>query len=638
MRTRTVALAFAGLCVGAAVLALAWGLLRHVSAGQPVLTLAGTLLLVVLAAAAASIILILYSRLESSRHRALFVEHPAPLLMVDPSTNRITAVNASAAAVLGVPAGPVSGMPCADLDPALARLVAGARADGAARSVRSRPELPGVWMLSGHVPVDGRRMRVATLLCENTLPALLAADRRFRRAVEGSPHPTMVHADDGEIIALSDSWLEETGYRRADLRTTEDWIDRAFPGQAADARKTIARTYSYGARTDMGELGITCEDGTRQTWAFSAVALGHAPDGRRLAITVGFDVTGRRRTEEQLRESEALFRGLTEQSLVGVYQVQGDRLTYANPRFEEIFGYDTGEAAGKPISQFVSPRDMPTVQRLVRERLEGRLQEARYEFTGITKQGKEIIVGVHGKVTETGGERKILGVLQDITGRVRAEADIRDYLRQLEESLTHTVRTVSQLVEMRDPYTSGHELRVADLSAAIAQEMGLDENTQRGLRVAGALHDVGKIAVPSEILTKPGRLSTTEFALVKGHAAQGYAVLRNIAFPWPVAEVAHQHHERLDGSGYPQGLSGKAIVLEARITAVADVIEAMSSHRPYRPGHGVEAALDEVIRGRDRLFDADVVDACTRLFRERGYRMPDPRPGALPDVSGGDAA
>jgi putative nucleotidyltransferase with HDIG domain len=185
-----------------------------------------------------------------------------------------------------------------------------------------------------------------------------------------------------------------------------------------------------------------------------------------------------------------------------------------------------------------------------------------------------------------------------------------------------TVEAITALSAMRDPYTAGHERRVAEIAVAIGAEMGLDAHRQQGLRVAGYLHDVGKINAPAEILSKPGALSAAEFALVKEHARAGYDVLKNVEFPWPVALVALQHHERIDGSGYPQGLKGDEIILEARIVAVADVVEAIASHRPYRAALGIEKSLAEIERGRGTAFDADVVDACLRLFRERGHQLP----------------
>jgi len=213
-------------------------------------------------------------------------------------------------------------------------------------------------------------------------------------------------------------------------------------------------------------------------------------------------------------------------------------------------------------------------------------------------------------------------LIQDISEKKRAEAEIRRYVAQLETAFMSTVQVATTLSEMRDPYTTGHERRVAEVSVAIGAELGFDERRLEGLRVAGYLHDIGKITIPSEILSKPGKLSPVEFELIKGHAQASYDVLKDVEFPWPVAQVALQHHERLDGSGYPHGLKGEAILLEARIMAVADVVEAMSSHRPYRPGLGIDKALAEIERGRGSAYDPAVVDACLRLFRDRGYAIP----------------
>lgn len=176
--------------------------------------------------------------------------------------------------------------------------------------------------------------------------------------------------------------------------------------------------------------------------------------------------------------------------------------------------------------------------------------------------------------------------------------------------------------EMRDPYTAGHERRVAEIAAAIGAELGFDADRQEGLQVAGHLHDIGKMTVPAEILSKPGKLRPAEYALIQEHAQASYDVLKGVEFPWPVAQIALQHHERMDGSGYPRGLMGDAILFDARIMAVADVVEAMSSHRPYRPGLGIEKALAEIERGSGTAYDADVASACLNLFREKNYTLP----------------
>jgi HD-GYP domain-containing protein (c-di-GMP phosphodiesterase class II) len=179
------------------------------------------------------------------------------------------------------------------------------------------------------------------------------------------------------------------------------------------------------------------------------------------------------------------------------------------------------------------------------------------------------------------------------------------------------------VVEMRDPYTAGHQKRVAGLARAIGEELGLPADRRDGLHTAGLIHDLGKISVPAEILSKPSKLTAIEFSMIKVHPQAGFDILKSIEFPWPVARMVLEHHERLDGTGYPGGLRGEDILLESRILAVADVVEAISSHRPYRPALGIEAALDEIEVRRGIFYDAAVVDACRRLFREKGFRLPD---------------
>lgn len=216
---------------------------------------------------------------------------------------------------------------------------------------------------------------------------------------------------------------------------------------------------------------------------------------------------------------------------------------------------------------------------------------------------------------------RALGEARERRARRRAEDSLRDTLAKLQRVLEQTVSALASVTEIRDPYTAGHQQRVSLLSSAIGEEFGLPQDIVEGIKVAGALHDIGKIAIPAEILTKPAKLVEVEFALVKGHSAAGFEILKDIDFPWPVAEAVYQHHERFDGSGYPRGLVSKDILPEARILAVADVVEAMASHRPYRPAHGIDAALNEITHGRGRLYDPEVSDACLRLFRQKGYEL-----------------
>jgi putative nucleotidyltransferase with HDIG domain len=212
------------------------------------------------------------------------------------------------------------------------------------------------------------------------------------------------------------------------------------------------------------------------------------------------------------------------------------------------------------------------------------------------------------------GKNGAVVFVRDITERKQS-------FERMKKALRATVQAISLTVEMKDPYTSGHQQRVADLARAIATEMGLSTDRQDFIRTASTIHDIGKIAIPSEILSKPTKLTDLEFNFIKTHAHSGYDILKDIEFPWPVADVVFQHHERLNGSGYPQGLKGNDILLEARILSIADVVEAIAFHRPYRPAVGINLALEEISENKGILYDADAVDACLKLFREKGYTL-----------------
>jgi HD-GYP domain-containing protein (c-di-GMP phosphodiesterase class II) len=204
---------------------------------------------------------------------------------------------------------------------------------------------------------------------------------------------------------------------------------------------------------------------------------------------------------------------------------------------------------------------------------------------------------------------------------LRVRADREQFMERLRLSMESTIRALSSTVELRDPYTAGHQRRDAELSAAVARRQGWTDERVQVIYLVGMVHVIGKIGVPSEILSKPGRLAAAEMLVVRTHAEAGYDILKGVEFPWPIAQIVRQHHERLDGSGYPQGLAGDAILPEARILAVCDVVEAMTTHRPYRPGLGIEAALAEIEAGKDRLYDARVVEACVRAIREGDFHF-----------------
>ena len=235
--------------------------------------------------------------------------------------------------------------------------------------------------------------------------------------------------------------------------------------------------------------------------------------------------------------------------------------------------------------------------------------------------GKAIASGASDFLQKPFDIKELLIRLQRVVRERAMKTELNQNVRQLRDVLEGVIHTLSLTIEARDPYTSGHQRRVTALASAIAQFMNLPEDQITGIRLAGLIHDLGKISVPAEILAKPSNLSDIEFSLIKTHPKSGYDILKQVQFPWPIAEIVYQHHERLDGSGYPRGLKGQGILLEARILAVADVIEAMSSHRPYRPSLGLQAAMAEIMENRGTFYDPAVIDACTEVVEKQGFKF-----------------
>jgi PAS domain S-box-containing protein/putative nucleotidyltransferase with HDIG domain len=339
----------------------------------------------------------------------------------------------------------------------------------------------------------------------------------------------------------------------------------------------------------------------------------------RLVIT---DISQRKLHEQLLVESESKLQAILNQSssLVYVMDLSG-RFTLVNQPLAALFGQPGTAILGKTRDDFL-PKEIADQHRANDLDVQASGEPRTLEESNDEPNGKRTYLSTKFALRDqTGSITAVCGISTDITEKKRAEEEIARQFEQLKTAFMGTVDVATTLCELRDPYTAGHQRRVGMLAQAIGAELGLDANRTEGLRVAGYLHDIGKMMIPAEILSKPGKLSSIEYQLLQGHAQAGYEVLRNVTFPWPLAEVALQHHERMDGSGYPQGLKGEAILLEARIMSVADVVEAMASHRPYRPGLGVDAALEEIALHRGTRFDQNAVDACIRLFRQRDYKF-----------------
>jgi len=347
-------------------------------------------------------------------------------------------------------------------------------------------------------------------------------------------------------------------------------------------------------------------------------------DVEHLVLTIRRAVE-KRETDEGLRKSEASLAEAQRIAHLGNWDwdIEENELLWSDEIYR-IFGLAPQEfgATYEAFLNSVHPEDREFVKKSVDEAL---YEEKPYSIDHrvVLPDGSERIVHEQAEVffDETSRAIRMIGTVQDITERKRAEEELQHTLEKLRKALGGIIQALALTVETRDPYTAGHQRRATNLARAIATEMGLSEEQIDGIRMAGVVHDLGKIAVPAGILNKPGRLTENEFGIIQTHPQVAYDILKTIEFPWPVAQIVHEHHERIDGSGYPAGLKGDEIMLEARILAVADVIEAMSSHRPYRPAHSIDEALGEIRQNRGMRYDPEVVDACLSLFSDEGFEL-----------------
>jgi PAS domain S-box-containing protein len=335
------------------------------------------------------------------------------------------------------------------------------------------------------------------------------------------------------------------------------------------------------------------------------------------------DITERKRVEEALRESEKKYRELYDFLPIPVYEMDFEaKIISANRAVYETFrGTEEDFKKDSNAWQVLSPEDIDKSSKNIERLLKGE-QVGGTEYTLTRLDGSAFPAIVISSVIYSNGKPVGLrGAIVDITERKRAEEELQHTLESLRKAFGATIQVMVSAVESRDPYTAGHQIRSADLARAIATEMGLPKEKIEGIRMAGSIHDIGKLSVPAEILSKPTKLTEIEFSLLKEHSLKGYEILKDVESPWPLAQIVYQHHERMNGSGYPRNLKGVEILMEARILAVADVVEAMASHRPYRPTLGLNAALAEIENNKGTLYDADAADVCLKLFREKGFQL-----------------
>ena len=376
----------------------------------------------------------------------------------------------------------------------------------------------------------------------------------------------------------------------------------------------------FNEMTKAGERLVLERDGKQRTYDLHISTFTDAGSGPTSKVVLLTDITDRKQGEAALRKSEAQLKKAQHYAHIGnwTWNVKEKQLDWSDEMFW-IFGLERQtfpSSLETVIAQAVHPDDRLKVKQANLSVIEHN-QSVPLEYRVIwPDQSVHVVWAEPGEflLDEAGNPSLISGTVQDITERKLSEEKLVKSYESLKKTLNDAIDTMVKIVETRDPYTAGHQQRVADLAIAIAREMKFEDTRIDQLRMAAVIHDIGKIYVPSDILSKPGKISDGEFNLIKTHAQAGYDIVKDMDLPCSIAKAVLQHHERLDGSGYPNGLKGEDTLLEAKILAVADVIEAMASHRPYRPALGIDKALEEISKNKGKLYDADVVDACLELF------------------------
>ena len=448
--------------------------------------------------------------------------------------------------------------------------------------------------------------------------------RLYKPLFDHYPDPAVVH--DGSSLILANH--AASSFFGVDLSEAlgAGVLDFIHPDDRASAESRVHTMLSTMQSAEPIETRMIGADGAEVVMSFSSAPV--SVGGRVVILTIMRDVSERKRSERALVESEGRFSSVVDAAPLGMHLYElrdDDALVFvgANSAATRLLGVDNSAFIGMTIEDAFPTLALTEVPDCYREvaRTGEVWSSSQVDYDDGAIRGA---FEVHAFQT---APRTMAVMFADVTDRIRTQAQLKELLTERTEALEEVQRDfdsiiaiVSRLVEYRDPYTAGHQKRVAQLASAIALQLDLEPKLAERIRIAASVHDIGKVAIPAEILSKPAALTPTEYELVKCHSEAAYEILNSVIFECPLSDMVYQHHERLDGSGYPRGLRGDEIEMGARVIAVSDVVEAMSSHRPYRPIVGQDAALAEISGGSGRLYDPEVVDACVAVF-ESGFEF-----------------
>jgi len=440
---------------------------------------------------------------------------------------------------------------------------------------------------------------------------LRESENRFKILFEYAPDGYYVSDLEGTFIDGNKAAERITGYRKKELIGKNYFLSGMLSstGDMLKAREVLKRN-KKGLPTGPEEFILQRKDKKSVEVEISTYPV--KINGRMFALGIVRDISKRKHLERALKHSE--------KEKLAILDIAPDMVIYQNMAHEIIWANKTvcdsvkkkmEELKGRKCYQVWAGRETPC---------EGCPVEKSWETGKMTRgeintpDGRYwMLAGI--PVTDDSG--KTIGAVEsglNIT-------ELRQSQEKLQKTMDAIIETIAKISETRDPYTAGHQQKVSQLATSIAQEMKLPQDKIEGIKIVSLVHDIGKIGLPAEILSKPSKLTETEYSLIKNHSQIGYDILKSIEFPWPVAQIVLQHHERLDGSGYPNNLKGDKILLEAKIIGVADTVEAMSSHRPYRAALGIDKALEEISQNRGILYDPEVVDACIKIFKKESFKF-----------------
>ncbi|MBU1713883.1 MAG: PAS domain S-box protein [Proteobacteria bacterium] len=458
--------------------------------------------------------------------------------------------------------------------------------------------------------------------------ALRESEAKYRELVKYAPAGIYeIDYETGCFTSVNDVICEYTGYSREELLNTNIYKLLTEESQKLMSER-LGKLFSGEEIPQQVEYCIRTKGGEK-LWILLNARYIYEEGKLKGATGIIYNISERKRSEEKMYQMNTFLDSIIENipNMLFLKDAKDLRFVRFNRAGEDLLGYSRDDLLGKSDYDFFPKEQADSFTEKDRDVLRGKeVVDIPEEPLQTRNKGERILHTKKVPILGVNGEPEyLLGISEDITERKQAEEQLKQSLERLNRAVGTTIQVMVSTVETRDPYTAGHQKRSADLARAIAEELGLSQDSLEAIWMAGSIHDIGKLSIPAEILSKPAKLSELEYSLIKQHPRSGYEILKDVESSWPLAEIVYQHHERIDGSGYPRKLKGDEILIEARILAVADVCEAMASHRPYRAGLGIDAALNEIEKNRGIFYDDAVADACLRLFREKGFQLEEAR-------------